>query len=116
MDGSTTASPSKRRALAPLDANAVSSPKPAAAFGLVKQHQQHQQPQVYVGVSPLRKRAVEASAAAASPRPLKKTCVEVRVYLFHLDSIHKCANTASPLTEPIHTLTKPHTRGRPGGG
>ncbi|KAL6870080.1 hypothetical protein ACO1O0_001415 [Amphichorda felina] len=76
MDGSTTPSPSKRRALAPLDANAVSSPKPAAAFGLVKQHQQHQQPQVYVGASPLRKRAVEASAAAASPRPLKKTCVE----------------------------------------
>lgn len=57
----TTISPSKRRALAPLDANAL-SPKPTT---LGKQH------------SPLRKRAVEASAAAASPRPEKKTCLEV---------------------------------------
>lgn len=71
-------SPNKRRALAPLNANALPSPKtvgsfkpPLAASTVVK-------PDTYGG-SPLRKRAVEAATAAAMEPSPKRVCgTEVR--------------------------------------
>ena len=117
MDASATASPSKRRALAPLDANAVSSPKPATAFGLAKQQQQQQQqqPKIYMDASPLRKRAVEASAVAASPRPQKKIRVEEACCILVQFLSALLANTGTD-TGPIHTLAEPHPRSDSGGG
>jgi len=71
MENSTTSSPSKRRAaLAPLDANALSSPSKPAAKG---------------SSTPLGRRMAEAYAASAmiaaaaggsSPRPVKRVCLE----------------------------------------